>query len=84
LDAFGRRDAAPLRAQALILLPLAISSIVMAVLAVWARVTMHCLWRSWLTRQLFDAAPRNLLWIGLTGPRGPRVCARLTDGPSRP
>ena len=34
-DAFGRRDGSTLRAQAVIFLPLAGSSIVVAVLAVW-------------------------------------------------
>jgi vitamin B12/bleomycin/antimicrobial peptide transport system ATP-binding/permease protein len=53
-DAFGRRDSTTLRAQALVFLPLAGSSIVMAILAVWARMTMQRMWRAWLTRHLID------------------------------
>jgi vitamin B12/bleomycin/antimicrobial peptide transport system ATP-binding/permease protein len=53
-DAFGRRDSTTLREQALVFLPLAGSSILMAVLAVWARMTMQRMWRAWLTRHLID------------------------------
>jgi putative ATP-binding cassette transporter len=53
-DAFGRRDGSTLRAQAVIFLPLAGSSIVVAVLAVWARMTTQRTWRAWLTRHLID------------------------------
>ncbi|MFI4997428.1 MAG: ABC transporter, partial [Hyphomicrobiales bacterium] len=38
-DAFGRRDGAILRAQALIFLPLAGSSMLVAIFAVWVRMT---------------------------------------------
>jgi putative ATP-binding cassette transporter len=37
-----------------IFLPLAGSSIVVAVLAVWARMTTQRTWRAWLTRHLID------------------------------
>lgn len=53
-DAFGRRDGPTLRAQALIFLPLAGSSILVAVLAVWARMTTQRRWRAWMTRHLID------------------------------
>ncbi len=53
-DAFGRRDALTLRAQALIFLPLAGSSILVAVLTVWARMTIQRRWRAWMTRHLID------------------------------
>jgi putative ATP-binding cassette transporter len=53
-DAFGRRDSATLRQQALLFLPLAGSSMAMARLAVWARMTVKRLWRAWLTRHLID------------------------------
>jgi putative ATP-binding cassette transporter len=53
-DAFGRRDASTLRAQALAFLPLAGSSILVAVLAVWARMTTQRKWRAWLTGRLID------------------------------
>ncbi len=53
-DAFGRRDGPALRAQALIFLPLAGSSILVAVLAVWARMTTERKWRAFLTQHLID------------------------------
>ncbi len=53
-DAFGRRESATLRAQALIFLPLAGSSILVAVLTLWARMTIQRGWREWLTARLID------------------------------
>ena len=53
-DAFGRRDAEGLQRQALIFLPLTCLSILMAVGAVWARMTFTREWRAWLTRHLID------------------------------
>jgi putative ATP-binding cassette transporter len=53
-DAFGRRDGPALRAQALIFLPLAGSSILVAVLAVWVRMTTQRRWRAWLTHHLIN------------------------------
>jgi putative ATP-binding cassette transporter len=53
-DAFGRRDGAALRLQALYFVMLAGISIVLAILAVWSRMTMQRRWRGWLTRSLID------------------------------
>jgi vitamin B12/bleomycin/antimicrobial peptide transport system ATP-binding/permease protein len=53
-DAFGRRDGPRLRAEALIFLPLAGSSIIVAALAVWARMTTQRRWRAWLTEKVID------------------------------
>ena len=53
-DAFGRRDATMLREQALLFLALAGLSILVAILALWARMTMQRTWRAWLTRHLID------------------------------
>jgi len=53
-DAFGRRDGATLRVQALLLLLLAGLSILVAILTVWARMTTQRKWRAWLTRHLID------------------------------
>jgi putative ATP-binding cassette transporter len=53
-DAFGRRDGPTLSAQALTFLPLAGASILVAVLAVWARMTTQRRWRAWLTGRLID------------------------------
>jgi vitamin B12/bleomycin/antimicrobial peptide transport system ATP-binding/permease protein len=57
-DAFGRRDGSELRAQALLFLLLACCSIVVAVLAIWARMATQREWRAWLTRHLIDR------WLG--------------------
>lgn len=51
-DAFGRRDGSALREQALIFLPLAASSLMVAMLLVWARMTTQREWRAWLTHRL--------------------------------
>ena len=61
-DAFGRRDSATLRAQALIFLPLASSSILVAVLTLWARMTIQRGWREWLTERLIDSWLANDLF----------------------
>ncbi len=53
-DAFGHRDGAALRAQALLFLVFVSVSILLAILAVWARMTMQRQWRAWLTRHLID------------------------------
>jgi putative ATP-binding cassette transporter len=53
-DAFGRRDATALRAQALLFLLLAGLSILVAILTVWASRTTQRKWRAWLTRLLID------------------------------
>jgi vitamin B12/bleomycin/antimicrobial peptide transport system ATP-binding/permease protein len=57
-DAFGRRDGSALRTQALLFLLLIGISITLAVLAVWARMTLQRTWRAWLTRHLIDR------WLG--------------------
>jgi putative ATP-binding cassette transporter len=61
-DAFGRRDGPALRAQALIFLPLAGSSILVAVLAVWTRMTTERKWRAFLTQHLIDRWLANPLF----------------------
>ena len=53
-DAFGRRDGSALGTQALLFLLLAGLSILVAVLSMWARMTMQRRWRTWLTRHLID------------------------------
>ena len=45
-DAFGRRDEQALRSQALMFLPLAGISIVVAVFAIWARMAVQRGWRA--------------------------------------
>jgi putative ATP-binding cassette transporter len=53
-DAFGRRDEQALRSQAWMFLPLAGVSIVLAVFAIWARMTVQRRWRAWMTQHLID------------------------------
>jgi putative ATP-binding cassette transporter len=53
-DASGRRDGSVLWMQALLFLLLAGLSILVAILTVWARMTMQRKWRAWLTRHLID------------------------------
>ena len=53
-DAFGRRDGPVLQAEAWLFLVLAGSSILVAILSVWTRMTTQRKWRAWLTRLLLD------------------------------
>ena len=53
-DAFGRRDGSALSGQALLFVLLAGSSIVVAMLAIWARMMTQIRWRAWLTRHLIN------------------------------
>jgi vitamin B12/bleomycin/antimicrobial peptide transport system ATP-binding/permease protein len=53
-NALERRDGALIRSEALIFLPLAFSSIALAVASVWGRMTMQRKWRQWLTTYLID------------------------------
>jgi putative ATP-binding cassette transporter len=56
-DAFGQRDEAALQQQALIFLPLAGLSIIVAVFAIWARMAVQRKWRAWLSQFIID------LWL---------------------
>jgi putative ATP-binding cassette transporter len=51
-NALERHDGASLWNQALIFMPLACGSIVLAVASVWARMTMQRKWRQWLTNDI--------------------------------
>lgn len=53
-DAFGRRDSGALWFEAVLFLVLAGLSIGVAVLAIWARMTVQRRWRAWLTRHLIE------------------------------
>jgi len=53
-DAFGRRDSSALWSEAVWFLLLAGLSILVAVLTIWARMTMQRRWRAWLTRHLIE------------------------------
>ncbi len=69
-DAFGRRDAAALRAEAFSFLALAGMSIGVAVLTVWARMATQRKWRAWLTRLLMDRWLANRNFQQLTFAEG--------------
>jgi vitamin B12/bleomycin/antimicrobial peptide transport system ATP-binding/permease protein len=53
-NAIGRKDAADLWIQALRFVPLAAVSLFLAILSVWARMTMQRTWREWLSNHLYD------------------------------
>lgn len=53
-DAFGLKDEETLRRQAVLFLPLAGISILVAAFTIWARMTLQRLWRAWLTQHLID------------------------------
>ncbi|MFA6266358.1 MAG: SbmA/BacA-like family transporter [Pseudolabrys sp.] len=53
-DAIERKDATALWAQAMHFVPLAGASLTLAVLSVWARMTMQRQWRAWLSDHLYD------------------------------
>lgn len=64
-DAFGRRDSADLGAQALLFLPLAGASVLVATLGVWSQMTTQRRWRAWLTQHLIDRWLANHLFRNL-------------------
>src|SRR5262245_20632305 len=51
-DAIQKKDAGVVLTQALIFIPLAITAVVLAVLAVYGRMRMQRRWRAWLTDHL--------------------------------
>ena len=53
-NAIEARNEVALRAQALVFLPLAASSLLLAVLSVWSRMTTEREWRRWLSNHLYD------------------------------
>lgn len=53
-DALEGRDPARLRQQAVLLVPLCLSSVVLAIVSVWGRMTMQRNWRQWLSAEVID------------------------------
>ena len=53
-NAFERKNGPELWAQALIFIPLAASSLTLAIVSVWGRMTMQRKWRAWLSIHLYD------------------------------
>ena len=57
-NAVERRDQQELVAQALILVPLALASLLVTLVSIWARMTTQRSWRAWLSRHLYA------IWLG--------------------
>jgi vitamin B12/bleomycin/antimicrobial peptide transport system ATP-binding/permease protein len=57
-DAIGLRDRASLILQTLIFIPLAVASLLGALVSIWARMTMQRSWRDWLSQHLYE------FWLG--------------------
>lgn len=53
-NAIERKDGTELWAQAMIFGPLAASSLALALISVWGRMTMQRSWREWLSNHLYD------------------------------
>jgi len=53
-DAIETKNEIALRSQALVFVPLAASSLLLAVLSVWSRMTTEREWRRWLSDHLYD------------------------------
>lgn len=53
-DALERKDGAAIGEQAVLFVPIALSSIALAILAVWGRMTAQRKWREWLSRHLIE------------------------------
>lgn len=57
-NAIDRKDGAALWNQALLFLPLAAASLLLAMISVWGRMTLQRSWREWLSHHLYD------YWLG--------------------
>ena len=53
-NAIEAKNEIALRAQALVFLPLAATSLLLTVLSVWSRMTTEREWRRWLSKHLYD------------------------------
>jgi putative ATP-binding cassette transporter len=53
-NAIERKDATDLWAQALRFVPLAATSLALAIVSVWGRMTMQRKWREWMSNHLYD------------------------------
>jgi vitamin B12/bleomycin/antimicrobial peptide transport system ATP-binding/permease protein len=53
-NAIEAKNEVALQAQALVFVPLAAASLLLAVLSVWSRMTTEREWRRWLSRHLYD------------------------------
>ncbi|CCD90617.1 putative ABC transporter-like [Bradyrhizobium sp. ORS 375] len=53
-DALESRDPTRLWQQAVLLIPLCVSSVVLAIVSVWGRMTMQRNWRQWLSAKVID------------------------------
>jgi ABC-type uncharacterized transport system fused permease/ATPase subunit len=53
-NALERKDGTAIGEQALVFVPLALSSVALAILGVWGRMTTQRKWREWLSRRLIE------------------------------
>lgn len=53
-NALERKDGTAIGEQVLLFLPLALSSVALAIAAVWGRMTLQRTWRYWLSRRLIE------------------------------
>lgn len=53
-NAIEAKNEIALRSQALVFLPLAVTSLLLTVLSVWCRMTTEREWRRWLSKHLYD------------------------------
>jgi vitamin B12/bleomycin/antimicrobial peptide transport system ATP-binding/permease protein len=61
-DSIGHRDSAALFEQSLQFVPLAASSVALAVAAVWGRMTMQRRWRAWLSERVLQQWMTDNRW----------------------
>jgi putative ATP-binding cassette transporter len=61
-DSIGHRDSAALFEQSLQFVPLAASSVALAVSAVWGRMTMQRRWRAWLSERVLQQWMTDNRW----------------------
>jgi len=64
-NAVERKDGADLMTQTLRFLPLAASSLALAVFSVWGRMTLQRKWREWLSNRLYDYWLENDRYVRL-------------------
>jgi ABC-type uncharacterized transport system fused permease/ATPase subunit len=69
-DALERRDPTRLRQQAVLLIPLCLSSVVLAIVSVWGRMAMQRNWRQWLSAKVIDYWVENDRYARLATVRG--------------
>src|ERR1700693_1391198 len=57
-NAIERKDTIAVWTQAKMFVPLVVSSVAVAIISMWGRMTMQRKWRQWLSKHMFD------YWLG--------------------